>query len=45
MDIVYIIISAMLLCAAACAIVLIWPERRPKDRQAPAHLPDDANRS
>jgi len=45
MDIVYIIITAMLLCAAACAIVLIWPERRPKDQPAPARVPDDATRS
>ena len=27
MDIVYVIITVMLVCAAACAIVLVWPAR------------------
>ena len=33
MDIVYIIITAMLVCAAACAIVLVWPARPSNDRK------------
>ena len=36
MDIVYIIITAMLVCAAACAIVLVWPERSSNDRKTPS---------
>lgn len=36
MDIVYIIITVMLVCAAACAIVLVWPARPSKERQAVA---------
>lgn len=44
MDIVYIIITAMLVCAAACAIVLVWPER---DRRKldPVTRDDHGNRS
>jgi len=34
MDIVYIIITVMLVCATACALLLVWPVREPKDRHA-----------
>jgi hypothetical protein len=39
MDMVYVIITVMLVCAAACAIVLVWPARRPEDRDTPAREP------
>jgi len=47
MDMVYIIITAMGICAAACAIVLVWPERSQPDRKptpasSPARDPHDA---
>jgi hypothetical protein len=47
MDMVYIIITVMGICAAACAIVLVWPERAPRDREPtpaarPARDPHDA---
>jgi hypothetical protein len=33
MDMVYIIITVMGICAAACVIVLVWPERSPRERE------------
>ncbi|HET9205459.1 MAG TPA: hypothetical protein VFO28_04420 [Burkholderiaceae bacterium] len=36
MDIVYIIITVMLVCAAACAIVLVWPAKPSNHRTPPA---------
>jgi hypothetical protein len=37
MDMVYVIITVMLVCAAACAIVLVWPERRTGARDTTPH--------
>jgi len=39
MDIVYVIITVMLVCAAACAIVLVWPAPQRKDRSTSAREP------
>ena len=41
MDMVYVIITVMLVCAAGCAIVLVWPARQPKPRDTPAREPAD----
>jgi hypothetical protein len=35
MDIVTLIITAMLVCAAACAIALVWPTRPSNDHDTP----------
>ena len=43
MDIVYVIITVMLVCAAACAIVLVWPARQTERRDTPAREPTDSS--
>jgi hypothetical protein len=44
MDMVNVIITVMLVCAAACAIALVWPAREPRQPDAQDREPIDPDR-